>query len=136
MFESHVKGELAQLEFQKRALEKGIIVSRPTTESRYDYIIDDKGELLRAQIKYAGSTTSNSNGSVLVRLEKECRSNGKRRCYSSDEVDVLFVFIPQINKICRFDTIFFVDKSTLTIRIETAKNRQTKNVYLAQDFIW
>src|SRR3990172_1003729 len=61
MYETHHKGELAFLKCSIRALEKGMILSRPTTETRYDAILDDGGKLLRVQVKY-GDCQSASSG--------------------------------------------------------------------------
>ena len=79
MFETHQKGELAQLMVQARAVQKGFITSKPTVEARYDLVIDILGKLERTQIKYADSWVTDE--SLYLDLRKETRNNGRVKLY-------------------------------------------------------
>ena len=115
------KGLLAQLKVELRATELGATVSRPVGEfSRYDLIVDWMGKLYRAQVKYADGVVSQCSGSVAVSLRK------KEKCYTSSEVDVLLVYIPQLDKVCWFGSEVFHDKQNLYVRISDSKNGQIK----------
>ena len=135
MHSTHQKGEIALLKVQLRAAEKGIILSKPLIDSRYDFILDDGQKLERVQVKYASGKAQNSQGSIRVNL-KSWEGRRMRRRYCADEVDALLVYIPQIDEVLRFDASFFCERTGFIVRIEPAKNGQTKGTLNAKDFVW
>jgi|GEM_PF-2676571 len=135
MHSTHQKGEIAQLEVLLRAIEKGVVLSKPMVESRYDFILDDGQKLERVQVKYASGKAPHSQGSVRIDL-KSWEGRKMRRRYRADEVDVLLVYIPQIDEVLRFEANIFCERDCLFVRIEPAKNGQTKGILNAKDFIW
>ena len=135
MHSTHQKGEIAHLKVQLRAAEKGVVLSRPVVDSRYDFILDDGRKLERVQVKYAGGRAPHSQGSVKVNL-KSWEGRKLRRRYCADEVDALLVYIPQLDKVLRFEASVFCERTSLTVRIEPAKNGQTKGTLNAADFVW
>jgi hypothetical protein len=135
MHSTHQKGEIAQLKVQLRAAEKGVILSKLLIDSRYDFIIDDGQKLERVQVKYASGKAPHSSGSVKINL-KSWEGRKLRRRYCANEVDALLVYIPQIDEVLRFDADIFCDRASFTVRLEPAKNGQTKNVLNARDFVW
>ena len=52
---SGAKGALACLAFDRRAIEKGAVVSVPMLEARYDRVLDWNGRLYRVQIRVCDS---------------------------------------------------------------------------------
>ena len=135
MHSTHQKGEIAQLRIQLRAAEKGVILSKPLIDSRYDFILDDGKKLERVQVKYANGRWRNSQGSIRISL-KSWEGRKLRRRYGAHEVDALLVYVPQIDKVLRFGTNIFCERAGFTVRIEPAKNGQTKGILHAKDFIW
>jgi PD-(D/E)XK endonuclease len=135
MHVTHQKGEIAQLKVMLRAMEKGVALSKPLIESRYDFILDDGQKLERVQVKYADGKWLTSQGSVRINL-KSWEGRKMSRRYSVDEVDALLVYIPQIDKVLRFEANFFCERAGFTVRIDPAKNRQVKGILNAQDFVW
>jgi hypothetical protein len=135
MHSTHQKGEIAQLKVQLRAAEKGIILSKPLIDTRYDFILDDGEKLERVQVKYAGGKAPHSHGSVKVNL-KSWEGRKLRRRYCADEVDALLVYIPQLDEVLRFDANFFCERASFTVRVEPARNGQAKGVLNAKDFVW
>ncbi|HYY96271.1 MAG TPA: group I intron-associated PD-(D/E)XK endonuclease [Pyrinomonadaceae bacterium] len=135
MHSTHQKGEIAQLKVQLRAAEKGVILSKPLIDMRYDFILDDGHRLERVQVKYAGGKAQNSQGSVKVNL-KSWEGRKLRRRYCANEVDALLVYIPQIDKVLRFEAGFFCERESFIVRIQPAKNGQTKGTLRATDFVW
>lgn len=133
MYITHAKGELAQLKVQVRAAEKGITVSRPTVEARYDLILDFDGKLERAQIKYGNRW---AGGALQVDLRKEARNNGIVKTYSSKEVDALYVYVAQRELILRIPVSVFDQRKSLTFRFEETKNNQMSGVTMAALFVW
>jgi hypothetical protein len=132
--ENHIKGELACLKVELRAIEKGYIVSKPNIECmRYDRIIDCNGKLYRVQIKY--TSHKQSSGSFVVDLRKITKS-GKTLLYNKDEIDAILVYIYEIDKICWFNSDMFDNKKSITIRTELAKNNQMKKIIYYKDYLW
>ena len=123
------------MKVQLRAAEKGITLSKPLIDSRYDFILDDGQKLERVQVKYASGRAQNSQGSIRVNL-KSWEGRRMRRRYCANEVDALLVYIPQIDKVLRFDAGFFCERTGFVVRIEPSKNGQAKGILNAKDFVW
>ncbi|MDM8559499.1 group I intron-associated PD-(D/E)XK endonuclease [Thiotrichales bacterium HSG14] len=131
------KGEIAQLKIQLRATEKGVTVSRPTTDARYDAILDLNGILKRVQIKYAGTETTNSTGSIVIRLQKKTKTkNAKVKNYTLHEIDAVLAYLPSVDEVVWLEPEFFHNKSCVCIRIVPAKNGQEKNILNLSEVIW
>jgi hypothetical protein len=135
MHVTHQKGEIAQIKVLLRAVEKGVVLSKPLIESRYNFILDDGQKLERVQVKYASGKLTNSQGSIRINL-KSWEGRRMRRRYSASEVDVLLVYIPQIDEVSRFEANFFCEREGFTVRIDPAKNGQARGILNAKDFVW
>jgi hypothetical protein len=136
MNEKMCKSQMALLKVEQRALELSYVVSVPIVEGeRYDCIIDIKNKLLKAQVKYAGSAPSRITGAVQVNLTRQ-KGRGITRPYNSKEIDVLMVYIPQIDKVCMFSPKIFSGKQGLIIRYKETKNGQKKGCLMAERYIW
>jgi len=134
MFDKYAKGQLAVLKTQLRAAELGWVVSMPTTETRYDMLLDNGQKILRIQIKYVGSLST--SGSVHLDLRKETRGNGRIRLYSKEEIDVIIVYIPQIDKLVWLGPEKFDMVKTISLRFSPPKNQQVKKIVLVEDYLW
>jgi hypothetical protein len=129
------KGEIAQLKIEQRALEKGYLVSRPTIlASRYDCIIDTGLSRLRTQIKYGNSTDKDLSGMVKVYFKKTHRN--KTSLYTKEEIDLMLVYVPTLDKVLSFGAEIFNNKYSINIRLEPSKNHQKKSTYWYLDYIW
>jgi hypothetical protein len=130
------KGALACLAFDRRAIEKGGVVSVPVLEARYDRILDWEGRLHRVQIKYCDRSSSRSANAVSVHLQsfrhRRCTSAG----YSGDEVDAVVAFIPQVDALCWFGPEDFEGLTALTLRLAPAQNGQQKGIRLYERYLW
>ena len=134
--DTHKKGEIAFLKVALRAAEKGMILSRPTTEARYDAILDDGKKLIRVQVKYTGG---DGKPSGIVRADFRKKSNtvaAQSRTYTSDEIDMMLVYVPAIDQVLMFKPAEFAGKSTVVIRLQPPKNGQKIGVILAADHVW
>src|SRR4051812_49123896 len=118
------KGQIAFLKVQIEAARKGAIIAPPTTPARHDLILDYRGKLYRVQVKYADSKSSTSVGAVRVDLRK------RKRCYSQEEIDVILVYVPQVDKVCWFTPEAFHNKVGLQPRLHPAKNGQRRGCRL------
>jgi hypothetical protein len=132
------KGDIAVAKVCLRALEKGCVVSKPTSDAvRYDLIIDDNGKLLRAQVKYAGN--AKQKGVARLSLEKNYyrKSGIKTVLYNSSEIDIILAYIPAIDKICIFTSDDFENKRGFYIRYEPTTNGQKIGISrLAENYEW
>jgi hypothetical protein len=133
--ETWQKGELAVLAVCKRCMEKGIWVSRPVVEGcRYDLILDDGHELTKIQIKYVSA----KNGVARVSLRKV--NNGKgylnKRLYTSNEIDLVLVYIPESDKVYYIPPYLFEEKTEVSLRLEPPKKQMLKVIRMAEDFEW
>lgn len=102
-------------------------------DSRYDMIVDQCGKLYRAQIKYAGGVHVGAPGIARVTLTKGAR--GERR-YTSEEVDVLLVYVPIVDKICWFGPEIWHNRTGLYIRYAPSRNSQSKGCIMLEGYVW
>lgn len=132
------KGEYALLKVKQLALERNITLSQPTMPSRrYDLIVDCGERLVRAQVKYADAKITNASGSVYLNLRKVTRGNKPgKQFYTAEEIDVLLVYLPKIDRILWLKAEHFHCKSAIAIRFEPTKNNQSKGCLMAQDYFW
>lgn len=132
------KAEIAMAKMRMRAAEMGIATSIPTSDSvRYDAIVDDGTKLHRAQIKYCDRRSTSADGAVSLELTTYHRS-GKLSYtgYTADEIDVMIVYVPRIDKLLWLGPEVFVGKQAIQIRIAPSKNGQTKGCVFAHDYVW
>ena len=138
MFSTYQKGQIAQIKVELRAYEKGVVVSRPTIEARYDLILDVSGRLWRAQVKHAQRSR---NGSAYnVDLRKQTRNHKRRReqaTYTTDEIDVLMVYLPGLEEVLWVGPeVFAGGAKHLSFRTKPCLNKQKNGIRLAAEFIW
>lgn len=129
------KGEYAHLRFQARCVEKGIIVSKPQVETRYDFILDDHGVLKRVQVKFCDSASSGSEGAYQLNLRMAGKGY-KKNCYTAEEVDLIIVWLHSSGMLICLLPEHFAGKSSLCLRVNAPKNNQHKGVLMAKDFEW
>lgn len=133
---TQLKGQIAQLRVEQRAAELGFSVSRPTTDCRYDLIVDDNQKLIRIQIKYCNGKTK-SNGCYTVNLRRWAGDKRKiTRNYHSHEIDYIAAYIPDIDDICLIPPTIFHNKTCLHIRISSARNNQSIGIVMFHDYVW
>ena len=133
MFSTHKKGEIAQLQVQLRATEMGIVVSRPTTEARYDMILDTDAGLERAQVKYADRWNGDA---ISIDLRRDTRNSGIKKTYDRREIDVVYVYVPEKEVVLRLTPELFHQRKSINIRFSPAKNNQKARTLMSEDFIW
>ena len=124
------KGQIAVLKVQIEAEKKRARVFLPTKQDRADMVLDYRGKLYRAQVKYADGKSPRSQGCFRLDLRR------RKRRYTSDEIDVLLVYIPQIDKVCWFGPEVFHNKPCLQLRLQPTKNGQQKGCRMVEDYIW
>jgi len=131
-------GEYAIAKVIQRAIEKRVAVLRPIIECRYDLAIDDGLKIYRAQVKYTNrASPKQCQGMVPVGLRKwRNRGRSVALCYTTEEIDLLLVYVRQIDKVLWFGPEVFDGRQVLHIRIEPTLNNQMKGCLMASDYIW
>lgn len=128
------RGQVAQLKIEQQAILRGLVVSRPSIDARYDIVIDDGKILQRVQVKYASGKPSHSNGAVNIPLRKQHKN--RALTYSGIEVDMILVYVPEVDKIVRLLPEHFSGKQQVVIRFKPPTNGQLKGVNRIEDFLW
>jgi hypothetical protein len=125
-----LKGQIAILKVQLEAHKKQAVVLFPTIPARYDLVLEYHGKFYRVQVKYGDCQSQNSDGAVRVDLRR------RKRCYTQDEIDVLMVYVPQIDKVCWFPPEVLYNKVGLQLRLAPAKNNQKSGCLMAEEYVW
>lgn len=124
------KDRIAHIKFEEACANLEIVVSKPTIETRYDYIIDIGNKLLPIQIKYCDSMSSRCKDAINI----DFRRRGKG--YTTSEIDVVVAYIPKIKNCVWLPASIFDGKPSVTLRLGFANSKSAKNVRYLNDFIW
>ena len=125
------KGDLGVAKAHCDLVEKGYIILFPTTEhAPFDLVAYDGIKFIRIQVKYRRAV----NGSVQIRLENwwADRNGSHSKPIDKSQVDVFCVYCPDTDKCYYFKPE--IAKTYFSLRIETPKNNQSKNINFAEDF--
>ena len=134
MFVTYRKGEIAQLKVQQRAAELGVLVSKPTTEARYDLVLDFGSRIERAQVKYAGALEN--HGSVGLDLRKQTRNHGPVRAYSALEIDAVYVYVAPVDEVVRLGPELFDGVKRIYFRWLPAKRTNQRKALNVHEHVW
>jgi hypothetical protein len=131
-------GQIAILKAEQRALELGMVVSKPTIECRYDLVLDDGKSLFRVQAKYAGGKPWKGRAGVIAVGLRKWRGGGRKciPCYTSSEIDAVLVYVVTLDRMLWFPPALFSGRRELQIRIAPAGNNQRKGCLFAADYYW
>lgn len=124
------KGQIAVLKVMIEAERKGALVLLPARPTRYDLGLDYQGKFYRVQVKYAAAKLQHATGGVYVDLRR------RKRCYTRDEIDVLLVYVAELDRICWFSPEAFHNRGALHLRLRPTLNGQRKGCWLAEDYFW
>lgn len=126
------KGLLAESKVKTRFIELGYTVLEPQLDKRYDMAVEESGNFNRIQVK----STRYKNGSIRTRLTwGSVNTNGtKRYKYGEDDIEYFALWNKQTDEVYILPQEFG-EKSCVTLRVEEAKNGQSKGVNHAEDYI-
>lgn len=126
------KGDLGVAKAYCDLVEKGFLVLFPSTEhAPFDLVAYDGSKFTRIQVKYRKAV----NGVIQFRtFNWWADKNGSHsKLIDKSQVDVFCVYCPDTDKCYYFKQENI--GSTLSLRIETPKNNQFKNIKFADDYI-
>lgn len=126
------KGDLGVAKAYCDLVEKGYMVLFPSTEhAPFDLVAYDGNRFIRLQVKYRSAV----NGVLQVNLinwwADKNGSHGKP--VDKRQVDVFCVYCPDLDKCYYFKTEDI--NVSLTLRISSPKNNQSKNIRFADDYV-
>lgn len=131
MSESNEKGDIGESAFVFQSALKGYWTSKSTQDCPYDYILDKKdGKLLRVQCKYRSMTLA---GTVVI---GKTSFHTRRRSYTSDNIDVFAVYVPELDKVALIPIVDFGDAKEVTFRVTPQQVANKRCRPLEQYFIW
>jgi hypothetical protein len=129
------KGEVARYLAVAHLMKLGFVVSVPLTEnSSYDLIVDDKGKLLRTQVKKA----TLSEGVLKISLHTNSHNTnvvGTVKKYTAKDFDLLVAVYVEENKFYKLDYSAgeYDNRNGIWLRIDTPQ-RERKNIKYAKDY--
>jgi len=126
------KGDLGVLKAQLDMFEQGFVILNPVTEhAPFDLVAYRDGLFKRVQVKYK---SVDRTGSITVHF-RSCwadKNGTHTRQIDKEEVDLYCIYCPDT------DHCYYLDpkeyKNSVTLRVETSKNNQSKNVRMATDY--
>jgi hypothetical protein len=127
------KGAIAESAIVHAAIKLGIDVYKPLSDGgRYDLILGVGSALLRVQCKWA----PRFEDVVIVRCysSRRTRDGLRRRCYTSDEIDVIAAYCPEIDRCFLIPPEHFDRRTQLFLRLAPSRNNQRTGINWADDF--
>lgn len=126
------KGLVAETATIHEAVKRGICVSQPLDDERYDLILDLPTGLLRVQCKWA----PRSADVVVVRCSSNRRTRRGllRRIYTSDEIDAIAAYCPDVRCCYLLPAGLFAGRSQVHLRLSPSRNNQAVGIHWAKDF--
>jgi hypothetical protein len=126
------KGDFGLFQAQLDLVKKGYGILLPMTEHEtFDLVAYKEGKFLRVQVKYRRAR----NGAILVPFKSSWADrHGVHTAFmDKTNVDLVCVYCPDT------DRCYYVDPRrfgyNLSLRIEETRNRQSKGVWFAKDFL-
>ena len=126
------KGDLGVLKAQVDLFEQGFVILAPLTEhAPFDLVAYRNGDFLRVQVKYRKLDKS---GKLDVKFSTCWADKHGTHTVPIDksDVDLYCVYCPDTDECYYLKPAEF--SSNATLRVETPKNNQLKNVKFASDF--
>jgi len=126
------KGDLGVLKAQLDLFEQGFTILNPVTEhAPFDLAVYRSGEFKRIQVKYK---SVDKTGALTVHFRSSWadRHGTRMRAVDKNAIDLYCVYCPDTDACYYFDPKEF--NRSVTLRVETPKNNQSRNVRLAKDF--
>lgn len=124
------KGLLTELQCELDFRNMGFVVSKPITpDSRYDYIVDINGKLIRIQCKTGASYDEDNAFSFLC-----CSTNWNSKSlhsYSKEEIDYYYIRFKDKSYLFPVE---LGNKKTKILRLETKNKSNQASITWAKDY--
>ena len=137
---------MAEHKFVEECAKRNIPVSRPLWDLRYDFIVEDKGSLLKVQVKYIGRRKTGiksydklkDKGVICVNAYSVNNSRAaKKMPYTKEEIDVIAAWSEEVEKFLWIPIESLEGKVTKHFKITELLVKQGKGkVTYARDYYW
>lgn len=127
------KGAVAEAAITTELMQLGLVVLRPLCEgNRYDLVVDLEPRLLRVQCKLAQVR----DGVLVVRVgtSRYTPSGYVRTSYSTDEVDAIGAYAPELRRCFLLPIGVAARMSGIHLRLEPSRNNQARGIRWAEDY--
>lgn len=132
MLNTHFKGKITELQVAQSFLELGYQVSQPlVSDSRYDFIVDIKGQLLKIQVKTSHLGKDNEYFEFAGRSSHTNTTRTINKVYTKEEIDY---FAIMYNNQCYIIPVEICGSGYTRLRLKPTKNGQTQGIKFAKDF--
>jgi hypothetical protein len=133
MLSTHFQGKITELQVANAFLQLGYQVSQPlVSDSRYDFIVDVKGKLLKIQVK-TSHFVEESGYFVFATSSSHTNTKGTiNRSYTKEEIDY---FATMYNGNCYIISVSECGSREQRLRVQPTKNGQTVGIKFAKDYM-
>lgn len=133
---SKLKGDIGEAKAITRLLELHNPVSKPFGDNeRYDLIVESKsGKLLKVQVKFSSEITESNALMFTLQSSKNHTTNRKETIYSS-QIDYFILYHKLTDEVYIVPIERTNNQKSITLRIDSPKNNQSKHILYAEDFI-
>jgi hypothetical protein len=132
MLTTDQKGAIAEQAIAWEAIKRGLGVSLPLGDERYDLILDLRTRLLRVQCKWA----SRMGEVIAARLytSRRNRAGLVNRRYEPGEFDVFGLYCPDGDRCYLLPADDFVAYRQVSLRLTPSRNNQLLKIRWARDY--
>ena len=129
---SHFKGKITELEVANEFLKRGYQVSQPlVSDSRYDFIVDIDGKLLKIQVK---TSHTDEDKTYLTFATSSSHTNTTRtinRGYNKNEIDY---FATYYNGVCYIMNVNEAASRAQRLRLKPPLNGNQYHIKFAENY--
>jgi hypothetical protein len=128
------KGNIGEAIVLAEFTKRGIQCCLPFGDSaRYDLIAEFNGKLNKIQIKYCGQITKHNSVECPCASSTNHTTNKHYTTYEND-VDYIACYIVPLDKVILIPIEEIGSQKSITIRLSSPLNGQTKNIHIVDDF--
>ena len=132
MFSTHFQGKITELQVANSFLELGYQVCQPlVSDSRYDFIVDINGKLLKIQVKTSSLAEDESYFEFATSTSHTNSRGTVNHSYTEEEIDY---FATMYNNECYLIKVNECGKREQRLRLKPTKNNQTVGIKFAKDY--
>lgn len=133
MLNTHFQGKITEIQVAKAFLELGYQVSQPlVSDSRYDFIVDINGKLLKIQVKTSHLSEDKSYFEFATSTSHTNTKGTVNHSYTSDEIDY---FATIYENECYIISVSESGSRAQRLRLKPPKNGQTTGIKYAKDYL-
>jgi hypothetical protein len=132
MLTTNQKGFVAETAVIHECAQRGVPVSKPLDDQRYDLVLDLGSKLLRVQCKWAARV--GDVVSIRTRTSRRGREGHIHRSYGPNEIDAIVAFCAETGRCYLLPHELSVDRAMVQLRLEPTKNNQAAGVRWARDY--